>query len=368
MTLQRLFAILAAVLVVSTGCGSSRDQLDAAPNEAVPAEEQEEHGHAHDEEPARDLVTPTGPPARVPAAANPAVRGAFGQQPTVKVPNAPAPSTLSRRVLRQGDGRSIEPGDVILAHTYGITWGNKRVFENSYPAGRPIGFSIGLGNVIAGWDEGLVGVPGGSRVLLIVPPDKAYGAEGHPDAEVSPSETLVYVIDVFGVHAPDATADGTPVPVPAGLPTVEADAEGHPELRMPPTPPPADLRSAVLRRGTGPVVRPGSLLAVQYTGSTWRDSVTFTSTWERGAPVPVQVGEDPFKGEVAKALVGVPVGSRVLISVPPALGYGDEGLPEAGVRPDDTIVYLVDVLGEYGVHEVQAPVLEDDHEHGAEGH
>ncbi len=344
-------------------CSGERESLQAA------QEREAEAGHDHDDEAPGEPVTPTGPPVSVAADTAPTVRGTFGQKPVVTIPDGPPPGALARRVLREGDGRVVTPGDVILAHHYGVTWSDKRVFENSYVVsgepGRPVGFSIGMGNVIAGWDEGLVGVPAGSRVLLIVPPDKAYGEEGHPDAEVSPSETLVYVVDVLGAHAPNAVAEGTPASSPAGLPTVGRGEDGYPEVRVPAgVAPPPDLRKALLVRGDGARVRPGALLAVQYTGATWRDSHTFTSTWERGSPVPVQVGEDPFRGEVAKALVGVPVGSRVLITVPPKDGYGEEGLPEAGVRPDDTIVYLVDVLGQYGTFDVSTAPPVDDHDHG----
>ena len=67
-------------------------------------------------------------------------------------------------------------------------------------AATPADFVIGKGQVIAGWDEGLVGQTVGSQVLLVVPPDKGYGAAGNTDAGIKGTDTLVFVVDILDAY------------------------------------------------------------------------------------------------------------------------------------------------------------------------
>ena len=64
--------------------------------------------------------------------------------------------------------------------------------------GDPFEFKLGAGQVIPGWDEGLVGLRKGGRRLLIIPPDMGYGPNGTPDGAIQPNETLIFVVDRVG--------------------------------------------------------------------------------------------------------------------------------------------------------------------------
>jgi peptidylprolyl isomerase len=114
---------------------------------------------------------------------------------------------------------------------------------------------------------------------------------------------------------------------------------------MPHTSPPAKPRFRTLVQGTGEPVRPGQLLALQYTGAFWRDGRVFDSSWSTGQVFSTTIG----KGQVVKGwdlgLVGQRVGSRVLLVVPPAWGYGSKGLKQAGIKGTDTLVFVVDIVG-----------------------
>ena len=72
----------------------------------------------------------------------------------------------------------------------------QKPFDESY-SGEPLTFAVGAGSLIPAWDEGLIGIKEGSRVMIISPPDKGYGDQG--SGNIPPKSTLVFVLDVLGV-------------------------------------------------------------------------------------------------------------------------------------------------------------------------
>ena len=128
----------------------------------------------------------------------PQATGGFGEKPQITFPAGDAPEGLQVKVLVQGDGAEVAAGDNIVVHYLGQSWGGE-VFDNSYDRGATIDFPIGMGAVIGGWDQGLVGQLVGSRVLLSIPPELGYGQRGVPQAGIGPGATLVFVVDIVGV-------------------------------------------------------------------------------------------------------------------------------------------------------------------------
>ena len=129
----------------------------------------------------------------------PEATGTFGEKPTLTFPETVAPTELEVVVLEPGDGDLVAAGDDLVVNYLGQTWGGA-IFDNSYDRGTPISFPIGLGAVIAGWDEGLVGRQIGSRLLLSIPPHQGYGPRGMPAAGIKGTDTLVFVVDIVGVN------------------------------------------------------------------------------------------------------------------------------------------------------------------------
>jgi peptidylprolyl isomerase len=279
---------------------------------------------------------------------SPKVTGAAGAKPTVTAPEGRPGTKLDVKVLDQGDGAVVKKGDLLIAHYLGQTWAENKVFDNSWDRGVPAGFPIGTGGVIPGWDEGLVGKKAGSRVLLVIPPDKGYGKQGQPQGGIKGDETLVFVVDIRGSHSGKSAAEGRQVSTgDAALPTV-AVAEGKPKIEIPKgKTPPAKLVSQTLIEGAGPAVEKKQLLVVQYVGVTWRDGKQFDASWDRGQPAPFPIGMGQVIPGWDEGLVGSKVGSRVLLVIPPDKGYGKQGQPQAGIKGDDTLVFAVDILGAY---------------------
>ena len=125
------------------------------------------------------------------------VTGEFGRKPSLAFEGAPSPDLLVE-VLHQGDGQVVEAGDNIVAHYLGQTWDGD-VFDSSYDRGQPLDFQVGVGMVIRGWDDGLVGQRVGSRLLLSIPAELGYGDRGVPQAGIKGGATLVFVTEILGV-------------------------------------------------------------------------------------------------------------------------------------------------------------------------
>ncbi|GAA4541147.1 FKBP-type peptidyl-prolyl cis-trans isomerase [Pseudonocardia xishanensis] len=126
------------------------------------------------------------------------VGGAPGTRPTITVPDTCAPPTqLLSKDLLVGPGAEVVPGSTLLTNYDLVTWSDKRELDASWNRGEPFALEdVGRAPVIDGWNEGVVGMREGGRRLLVIPPDKGYGAGGRG---IAPNETLVFVLDAVTV-------------------------------------------------------------------------------------------------------------------------------------------------------------------------
>ena len=99
--------------------------------------------------------------------------------------------------LVTGDGPRVAEGGTIAAKYLGQVFGGRKPFDENYSSVEPSTFTIGVGEVIAGWDRTLVGTPVGSRVAIVVPPELGYGEEGQPEGGIEGNATLYFVVDVL---------------------------------------------------------------------------------------------------------------------------------------------------------------------------
>ncbi len=127
------------------------------------------------------------------------------------------------------------------------------------------------------------------------------------------------------------------------LPEVAPEFDGDPAIAFPDSGPPEDLQVEVLTEGDGPLVEEGAAVLAHYAGHVWDSAEPFDSSFDRGEPTLFSLA-----GVIDGWSQGIPgheVGSRLLISIPPALGYGPSGgTPDGRIGPDDTIVFVVDVI------------------------
>jgi peptidylprolyl isomerase len=121
----------------------------------------------------------------------------LSSKPSIAVDTASTPPTeLVSEDLVEGDGPEIAPGATASVQYVGVSWSTGGEFDASWDRGQPFGFPVGAGRVIAGWDQGVVGMRAGGRRLLVIPPELGYGDRG-AGGVIAPGETLVFVVDAL---------------------------------------------------------------------------------------------------------------------------------------------------------------------------
>lgn len=119
-------------------------------------------------------------------------------KPEVSVPDGAPPAELVIEDLVVGDGPEAGAGMQVNVDYVGVSWSTGSEFDASWSRGEPLGFGLGVGQVIAGWDEGVQGMRVGGRRKLTIPPDMAYGQHG-AGGVIGPNETLIFVCDLRGI-------------------------------------------------------------------------------------------------------------------------------------------------------------------------
>ncbi|MFJ1541165.1 FKBP-type peptidyl-prolyl cis-trans isomerase [Micromonospora chalcea] len=109
------------------------------------------------------------------------------------------PADLVVEDITVGDGPEARPGQLVSVHYVGVAHSNGREFDASWNRGETFEFPLSGGQVIAGWDQGVVGMKVGGRRKLTIPPHLGYGARG-AGGVIKPNETLVFVVDLLGVR------------------------------------------------------------------------------------------------------------------------------------------------------------------------
>jgi peptidylprolyl isomerase len=117
------------------------------------------------------------------------------EKPEVDFPDGEPPTDLEISDIWLGDGAVAKAGDTVQVHYVGVAYSTGEEFDTSWSRGAPLEFRLGVGQVIAGWDQGVQGMRVGGRRQLIIPPGLAYGDRG-AGGSIRPGETLIFVCDL----------------------------------------------------------------------------------------------------------------------------------------------------------------------------
>jgi FKBP-type peptidyl-prolyl cis-trans isomerase len=279
------------------------------------------------------------------------VTGTFNKSPAVKIPKEAAGSKLSITTPIKGSGPALATGDDVLANVAIYVWSGKtsKLLQSTYTAvPQVLPANIGL----TGLAKAIKGQTMGSRVLAVLPPKYGYGTSGNSQLGVTGKDTTVWVLDLIKAFPPTASASGKQVSGGGGsLPTVKAATGAAPTITIPKNTPPSKLVTKTLIQGTGPKLTSNQTVVAQYVAVNWRTKQVFNTTWpsssSSGTPFSFALNVADVVPGFVKGLTGVPVGSRVMLVIPPADGYGKTGNSQAGIKGTDTLVFVVDVLAAY---------------------
>jgi peptidylprolyl isomerase len=117
------------------------------------------------------------------------------EKPEIDFPGGEPPADLQITDVWEGTGPEAKAGDRVQVHYVGVAYSTGEEFDASWNRGEPLEFQLGIGQVIAGWDQGVQGMKVGGRRQLIIPPDMAYGDRG-AGRSIAPGETLIFVCDL----------------------------------------------------------------------------------------------------------------------------------------------------------------------------
>jgi peptidylprolyl isomerase len=119
-------------------------------------------------------------------------------KPEIDFPGGEPPTELEITDVWEGTGGVAKAGDDVKVHYVGVAYSTGEEFDASWNRGDPLEFRLGVGQVIAGWDQGVQGMKVGGRRQLIIPPDLAYGDRGAGHS-IAPGETLIFVCDLVSI-------------------------------------------------------------------------------------------------------------------------------------------------------------------------
>lgn len=278
------------------------------------------------------------------------VTGAFGEEATVEVEDLDVSEAQTAELIA-GDGAEITTDSTVdYRFVVAKAVDGEQVLSNfTEPQPETMKLSEQPDEIA----DAILGTSIGSRVALAVPVSDVLGEQGAPQAGLGPDDDVVFVFDLIEEAEEALSApDGEAVEPPADVPTVVTEGDSPTgtvtdvDFSDAPEQAPKGLQVVPLVQGEGEKVASGDRVSVAYAGYKWGADEPFDNSFENEDPV-TEFPLDPgglIDGWV-EGLEGVEVGSRVMLIVPPDLGYGVQGNPAIDVTGDDTLVFVIDVLG-----------------------
>lgn len=267
------------------------------------------------------------------------VSGEVGETPEVEWGEDYTAGSPESETLVTGDGPEIAEDGTALVH-YWIGNGFDESEAISTYTALPEVLDLTNTELPEALTDPVVGATVGSRVVTSLGADELFGEVGQPAYGISNKDPLLLVTDILGPYSVDAPfeEEGT-----GFAPDLVLDEDGLPEaMRFAGRPRPTGrLQVQTLVEGTGEALKASDVVMVDYLGSVYAKPKPFDTSF--GADPLVQSLSGLVEGW-QEALVGKTVGSRVVLAIPPRLGYGAEGNEGAGIKGTDTIYFIIDIL------------------------
>lgn len=267
------------------------------------------------------------------------ISGDIGKAPKVTWDGQVGPDDIETEVVSEGDGDVIEAGDGALAH---IWIGNGYTEDEAYSSYESKAPQLLVGEISEPFQQALEGHKVGSRVAVAATAEDAFGEGGNPQLGIGNKDGLVFVVDLMAKVGDEPSGEEREAAKWAPS-LIEADGVITGLDFGDANKPSKNLLDTTLIKGDGPVVESGQTIAVNYLGQVYNAKKPFDESYSKD-PTSFPIGVGQVVPGWDKALVGKTVGSRVILSIPPADGYGAKGNESAGIKGTDTLFFVVDIL------------------------
>jgi FKBP-type peptidyl-prolyl cis-trans isomerase len=275
-------------------------------------------------------------PAKIVTLAAVKVTGPTSQAPKVRFTAPIAFAKTASKVVQPGPGTGPEVAlsSLVTVKYVAINATDQNIFGSSWKT-KSGSSTFYVNTVVKGFSDGIVGTHEGDRVLIGSEAQDAFGVTGNLPATVRPGDSVVFVVDiekVFPVRTP-----------PADVPVLTYDAAGNPAkftadsktLKKP-----TSLGVYPIVKGPGPKVKSGDTVSVEYFGQIYPDGKVFNGWTGQSFSATLGAGQ-VIKGW-DQGLVGQRVGSRVVLVIPPDLGYGKK--KQSGIPANSTLIFTVQIV------------------------
>ena len=267
--------------------------------------------------------------------------------PSISIEDKPLSVTeTTRKVLDEGSGETL-PDDAYVEVDLAMFSGKdgKAIEGSETYTSAPIVLSLGNEGALPGLVKSIKGQKVGAHGVSVMPPKDLFGDQGMPQYGVDGKDNLVLVYDVRGIMPQEAKGKAV-TPKDKTLPTVKWKADAPADITIPKdAPKPKKLVTEKLIEGTGKTVKKGDQVYVSYTGVKFKSGEVFDSSFKEGrGPFPFVVGQQGVIPGWDKAVEGSKVGDRLLVVVPSKEGYGEQGTPDGSIKPNEDLVFVVDIL------------------------
>jgi peptidylprolyl isomerase len=272
------------------------------------------------------------------------ISGDVGSAPDVKWKGAMTAGKVESETLTEGDGEQLKGQDDVLAHLWIGNGFSQQTAFSTYDEKKAELLTVNndLPEFLAGIRDAKVG----SRIAVTASAKEAFGETGNSQLGIANKDTVLVLIDL--VSKVQDKPEGEASPYPAWMPKPKFRKGVIKGFDFTDAPDPTDdLRRVQLIKGTGPRVKKGQTIAVRYLGQAWDGDKPFDENFGdsgTGQPTTFSIGTGAVIKGWDQGLDGVPVGSRVVLSIPSELGYGAEGSPDSGIPKNATLVFMIDIL------------------------
>jgi FKBP-type peptidyl-prolyl cis-trans isomerase len=200
------------------------------------------------------------------------------------------------------------------------------LFDTSLARGQALNFTVGAGQVIQGWDDGLLGATPGTKRRLDIPADLAYG-DNPPGDPIKAGDALTFIVDVRAVVPPTRAEDA-----PLDIDTAPSDGA-------------LELSIEDFVEGDGHTAVTGDTVLAHLLLARGDNRVTLFNTWDRGEPLEILLEDGYTLPGLQQGITGMSVGGTRILKMPPDLAFGPDGEPGLGLPAGRDLIAIVELVG-----------------------